>query len=280
MLRFSLSLAALALLLVGFSSLQAQAVRSFFVEAPRANSSRYRLNGFEEITVIDVVTPVLKIKQSGLLTARLSRKELERWKALERRVFAEGSRGEPLHPTLRDLWDWADHSGHVVYLQFLDGNAIPSSTAGSINIERFDPTGKRHTAVLRLCLSNIDQALISPLVARPNGFIPFDKLQKEDRYLEVLGHELAHIKYVLSSLLRAYLVNDLIENTNGMLLEQARMKSGLVLARDMKFRISQRDTLLQELEAQAQQVEEVVWQELRRSKRLRAEFLTAAQAHR
>ena len=122
--------------------------------------------------------------------------------------------------------------------------------------------------------------LISPLAARPNGFIPFDKLQKEERYLEVLGHELAHIKYVLASLLRAYLVNELIENTNDLLLEQTRVKSRIALAREMKARISQRDTLLQELEAQAQEVEEEVWQELRDGKKPRATYLAVTPARR
>jgi hypothetical protein len=203
---------------------------------------------------------------------RLSPKELERWKGLERLVFAKGSKGEPLHPTLRALWQWADNCGHAVYVQFQEAKPIHSSTAGSFNFEQFDPTGKRHVAVMKLHLSNIDQALIGPQTARANGFIPFSDLSKEERYAEVLSHELAHAQFVLSNLLRAYFVRELIENTNDILLERARHNPGDLISRDMKQRLSQRDTLLRELEAQAERVEEIVWHELIASKKSRAEI--------
>lgn len=276
MLRFSfLSLAALALLLVIDLSTKAQSVRSFFVERSSSGLSARFGKTQNEVTTIDVPMPPFKIKHSGLITSRLSPKEVERWKNLTRLVFASGKDGAPRYPLLRELWEWADNSGHVVYVQLRDDNFIPSSTAGSINIEQFDPTGKRHIAVLKLCLSNIDQAIIAPRAARANGFIPFLELKKEERYAEVLGHELAHIKYVLSNLLRAYLVHELIQTTNGLLLEQARQKPALLLAREMKERLSQRDTLLRELESQAEAVEELVWQELSANKKSRTGFLTA-----
>lgn len=275
MLRFSLSLAALALLLVIDLSTKAQTVRSFFVEP--SSSGLFTRSGKTqtEVTTIDVSMPPVKIKQSGLLTSRLSPKEVERWKNLTRLVFATEKDGLPRYPLLRELWEWADNSGHVVYVQLRDDNVLPSSTAGSINIEQFDPTGKRHIAVLKLCLSNIDQAVIGPRAARANGFIPFLELKKEERYAEVLGHELAHIKYVLSNLLRAYLVHELIQTTNGLLLERARQKPAVLLAQEMKERLSQRDTLLRELESQAEAVEEMVWQELSANKKSRAGFLAA-----
>ena len=142
------------------------------------------------------------------------------------------------------------------------------------------PTGQRHTAVLKLCLANIDQALIGPRVARANGFIPFQELSKEERYAEVLGHELAHIKFVLANSLRAHLVNELIQTTNDFLLGQIRQNPTVLHAREMKERISQRDTLLLELESQAEEVEEIVWQELVATKKYRPEFLAAASLYR
>ena len=276
MLRFPLSLAALALLLVLCSArIEAQTVRSMFVESPPSGFLARFGKIRNEVTTINVLMPSLKIKQTGLLASRLAPKELERWRSLTRLVWAEGKNGAPLYPTLRELWEWADNSGHVVYLQFQDSNVTPSSTAGSINIEQFDPTGKRHIAVLKLCLANIDQALIGPRAARSNGFIPFQELSKEERYAEVLGHELAHIKFVLANLLRAHLVNELIQTTNDLLLGQVRQKPALQLVQEMKWRISQRDTLLQELESQAEEAEEMVWQELVATKKNRLELLTA-----
>lgn len=276
MLRFYLPLAALALLLLNFSPVEAQTVRSSFVEFPPVPPLKQKVKVVPETITIDTPMPPLRIKQSGLLVSRLASKELERWKELERLVFAEGSKGEPLHPTLRELWQWADNSGHVIYVQFQEPKAISSSTAGSFNIEQFDPTGQRHIAVMKLHLSNIDQAIIGPQTARANGFIPFSNLRKEERYAEVLGHELAHAHYVLTSLLRAYLVHELIENTNEILLARARHKPREMISPEIKARLSQRDALLKELEAQAEQVEEIVWHELTASKKTRAEILAFA----
>lgn len=276
MLRFPRSLAALALLLVlCSSSIAAQTVRSMFVESPPSGLLARFGKIRNEVTTINVLMPSLKIKQTGLLTSRLTTKELDRWRSLTRLVWTTGKNGAPLYPTLRALWEWADNSGQVIYLQFQDGNTTPTSTAGSINIEHFDPLGKRHIVVLKLCLANIDQAVIGPRVARSNGFIPFQELSKEERYAEVLGHELAHIKFVLANLLRSYLVNELIQTTNDFLLGSARQHPSLLLTREVKERLSQRDTLLQELERQAEEVEEVVWQELIATKKNRLEPLAA-----
>lgn len=273
MLRFSLSFAALALLLVFSLSTKAQFVRAMFVESPSAGVSPHAGKTRNEVTTIDVPMPSIKIKQTGLLAARLSQKDLERWKSLTRLVRAEGKKGEPLYPVLRALWEWADNSGHVIYVEVPEGGPTPTSTAGSINFEKFDPTGKHHIVVLKLNLSNIDQAVISPRVARSNGFIPFLELSKEERYVEVLGHELAHVKYVMESLLRAQLVNELIQTTNDWLLDKIHQKA--LLAPGMIERLSQRDVLLRELERQAEETEEVIWQELLAAKKNRAEFLTA-----
>ena len=54
---------------------------------------------------------------SGLITSRLSLKELDRWKTIERIAFAEDARRQPLHPTLRNLWQWIETSGHAVFVE-------------------------------------------------------------------------------------------------------------------------------------------------------------------
>lgn len=266
MLRFSRSLAALALLLISLASLEAQTVRAQFLATPTPATTE-RLGVVPTVTTLEVAMPTLNIKRTGLLPSRLSPKDLERWRSLQQRVFAQDKTGAPCYPTLRALWDWADHSGHVIYVQMQDGGLTPSSTAGSMQMERFDPTGRQHTAVVKLHPANIDQALIDQRVARVNGFLPFQGLQKEERYLEVLGHELAHVKYVLMNLLRSYLVHELIETTNEMLLDRTHRHSLSVHLSVLQPRISQRDELLRELEVQAQAVEETVWQELMANKK-------------
>lgn len=265
MLRVFLSFVALALLLS--SLVQAQSVRSSFVESPSTGAFRRVTH---PVTTIDVPMPALKIKQTGLLTSRLSDKDRVRWKAIEQLVFAQAKNGEPWHPVLRELWRWADTSDHIIQVELFDSKSLQSSTAGSFNIERFDPAGRRHVTSLKLYLSNIDQAVIGPQVARANGFMAFEELRKEERYVEVLGHELAHVKYVLNNAMRTHLVHELVEATNDIVLLHARTKPAVLTSPEMKQRLNQRDELLRELETQAETIEEIVWRELVASKKARA----------
>jgi hypothetical protein len=206
---------------------------------------------------------------SGLITTRLTPKSLARWKAIERLVFAEDVNRQPLHPTLRSLWEWVETSGHAVLIEIVHSTRNSTCTAGSFIIEHFDPKGERHVAVIRLNLSNIDQAYVGPEAARAGGFIPFDGLSREERYAEVLGHELSHAIHILTSLERTKKVEEMVEKTNELLLSQPpRRKDGL-LSVEMKRRLFQRDALLQELEKQAEAMEYIVWRELTAGKSVR-----------
>ena len=133
MLRVILSVAALALLLSSF--VQAQTIRSFYLESLPAGLPGHQGQNTNEIKTIDVAMPRLKIKQTGLLTSRLSTKDRERWKSLERLVFATGHGDEPLHPVLQELWRWVDSCGHLIYLEIPEDKTVQNSTAGSFNID-------------------------------------------------------------------------------------------------------------------------------------------------
>ncbi len=265
--RFSHSVAVLALL---FSSqVQAQTPRPRFVNPLPSAQVVFPDDRLHPFTPNDFARPSLKRQMTGLLTTQLSDKDRVRWKAIEQLVWANAKTGEPLHPILRDLWRWADTSGHIIQVELIDAKAIQSSLAGSFHIERFDPTGRCHVTSLKLYLSNIDQAVVGPQVARANGFIPFTGLRKEDRYAEVLGHELAHVKYVLNNAMRAWMVHELVEATNEILLLRARTTPAALSSPEMKQRLNQRDELLRELEAQAETIEEGVWHELTNSRKAR-----------
>jgi hypothetical protein len=70
---------------------------------------------------------------------------------------------------------------------------------GLFQIERVDPAGLRHRAVIRLCPMNIRRAVAGP---GPNSVAPFARfegLTEAERYAEVLAHELAHARYFLES---------------------------------------------------------------------------------
>src|SRR5262245_13847189 len=103
---------------------------------------------------------------TNIITDRLTSKDLRRWNAIKRVIFAEDIEGQPLHPTLRRLWDQLERSGHVIYIEMRGmGHAI-SNTAGVFHIERFDPQGLKHQAVIRLYPEIIDRAYVGPTATR------------------------------------------------------------------------------------------------------------------
>lgn len=210
-----------------------------------------------------------RVQATGILTDRLSKRNLQKWQAIERIVMATDAQGQPLHPTLRGLYEWAETSGHAIYVEMPSPQRAATCTAGSFMLEHFDPRGERHVGVLKLYLNNIDSAYVGTKVARENGFVPFDGLKREWRYAEVLGHELAHAAYILTNRSRAALVEELVENTNEMLLTQARSTLLRPLGQELWQRLTQRDELLKELEDQAESMEEAVWRELSAAQRER-----------
>jgi hypothetical protein len=199
---------------------------------------------------------------SGLITSRLSIKELEHWKEIERIVFAEDAQRRPLYPTLRNLWEQIETSGHAVFIEITSSTRTTTCTAGSFILERFDPKGERHVGAIKLNLSNIDRAAVGPSAARNNGFIPFDGLSRKERYAEVLGHELAHAVYILTDLERAGTVEEMIEKTNEILLSWRQNRTGNSMGPEINRRLSRRDALLKDLEEQAEEMEYIVWREL------------------
>ncbi|MDX2031193.1 MAG: hypothetical protein SF339_11010 [Blastocatellia bacterium] len=212
---------------------------------------------------------------SGLVTTRLSGKELARWKAIETIALAVDANHQPLHPTLWGMWQWIETSGHTVYVEVTRNARVATCTAGNFIIERSDPRGERHIGAIKLNLSNIDLAYVGPNVARADGFVPFEKLNREERYVEVLGHELSHAVHILTSIDRTKLVEESVEKTNELLLKfQPRRKSEFIPA-DLKRRLSRRDELLESLERQAEAMEVLVWKELVASKAARAKAAAA-----
>ncbi|MGH9803091.1 MAG: hypothetical protein ACRD82_22225 [Blastocatellia bacterium] len=216
----------------------------------------------------------LKYPPTGFVTERLSVGEKEKWKAIEQIVFAEDTQHQALHPTLRNLWQWVETSGHTIFIEFINSRGVSTCTAGLFTIERFDPLGDHHIAVIKLNLNNINLAYVGAETRKPNGFVPFRWLEKEERYAEVLGHELAHTVHILTNLKRAQMVEDIIQQTNQMLLAQYG-KHKNVLAPDLKRRLLKRDNLLKVLEEQAEEMEKVVWMELvaRKTRNLKLPYL-------
>jgi hypothetical protein len=216
------------------------------------------------------VVPIAPAREVyGIDTSRLSAKDLQRWKMIERLVFAEDGKSQPLHPTLRGMWEWIETSGHTVYVEIVRPGRGSTSTAGNFSIEKFDPRGEHHIGVIKLNLTNIDLAYVGPSAARETGFIPFEKLGKVERYAEVLGHEFAHAVDILTNHDRVKSVEFMIELTNEELLRSHPRRKGDIISPDLKKRLSRRDTILVDLEKRAEFMEQKVWKELIQSKGLR-----------
>ncbi|HEY7182649.1 MAG TPA: hypothetical protein VIC84_14570 [Blastocatellia bacterium] len=206
---------------------------------------------------------------TNIITDRLTGKDLRRWEAIKRIVLAEDIEGQPLHPTLRDLWDRLERSGHVIYIEMRGTGRAISNIAGLFHIERLDPEGLKHVAVIRLYPETIDRAYVGPTAEGPEGFIPFQGLSKEERYAEALGHELAHAVHILSDPARARMVKEVVQETNESFLSYGRQYGYENVGPEMRRRLSLRDALLKELEEPAEAAEMLVWREILRGRAAR-----------
>ena len=205
----------------------------------------------------------------GIRTERLSGKKLEVWNAIVEIVEAEDADGRPLHPTLRELWNTVETSGHVVYVELPEPKDPISCFAGQFRIERVDPEGKAHVGVLMMNLRTIDMASTRSDVARADGFIPFDGLSEKERYAEVLGHELAHAVWSLAATERARFAMELQSETKQvMLLVLQAAREGLRrkgLGGELQKRMKELDRLKATVEEPAEAAEVTIWEELRAS---------------
>jgi hypothetical protein len=205
-------------------------------------------------------------RPAGLRTSRLTGEGLEKWKAIVDIVMAKGSDGQPLHPTLRRLWEAVDTSGHTTFIEMRDTR---SCIAGRFEVTTVDPEGEAHEGTLILNLRVIDKASTGPAAARANGFVPFKGLGKAERYAEVLGHELAHAEWALASPEKARLAQRL----QGRLAERARVRlaagPGSGLRETLQEQDAELERLARELEEPAETAEVAIWEELQASRRHR-----------
>ena len=204
----------------------------------------------------------------SLRTDRLSSKQLKAWNKIVEVVMADDRAGQPLHPTLRRLWDAVDSSGHLVYIEMPDRKGPSSYIAGRFAVTKVDPEGKAHEAILILNLRAIDKVSTDSAAARASGFIPFKGLGKKERYAELLGHELAHAVWHLADTERARLAKRLQPETERrmhIVLSGGGGGSGDLIQEE----VVELDRLGRELEGPAEAAEMAIWKELQARRRAR-----------
>ena len=106
---------------------------------------------------------------TGLLLDRLSKKHVRTWRVIEQVVAASGPSGEPRSPTLRRLWQWARTSTHALHVEMVSRSKTATGHVGVFRVERVDPAGLTHVAVIRLCPRNIQRAVARPAPSRRAG---------------------------------------------------------------------------------------------------------------
>jgi hypothetical protein len=197
--------------------------------------------------------------QSGFRTDRLSSKQLRIWKKIENVVFARDNAGSLLHPTLENLWRQVESSGHSIFIQM--NSQATENMAGKFIVEKPGQDERHGIMSIHIYVSTIDKANTSNWARRADGFIPFEKLESEQRYAEVLGHELGHAvrtiqdpAYAALSLEQDRLEAEFFSRSRDSKKTGMKNGNGLMMKR--------LDSLAKEVEAPANAAEIQVWREL------------------
>ena len=200
--------------------------------------------------------------QTGVRTDRLSPRQLQNWKKIQGIVSARDAAGRLLHPKLEELWRQVESSGHRIFVELRAPTT--DARAGKFIVEKIDPAGKCHTFCIHLYLSIIDRADTSEWARWADGFLPFEKLDREKRYAEVLGHELAHAVHTIQDPCYAALIWEQ-DGLRSELLERNRKERKVVFDSENMLRMRRLDFLAEQVEAPANAAEIDIWRELAQS---------------
>jgi hypothetical protein len=197
--------------------------------------------------------------QSGFRTDRLSARQMKIWAKIEQIASARDASGQSLHPRLETLWRQVGSSGHTIYIDMR--TPANESMAGKFVVEKTDPEGKNHILSIHLYLPTIDKANTSVWARRADGFIPFEKLEREKRFAEVLGHELEHAIRTIQDPGYAALSEEQ-DRLEAEFNERSHKDGKVIFDSESKLRRQKLDSLAKLVEAPANAAEIAVWREL------------------
>jgi hypothetical protein len=208
------------------------------------------------------VTAELPETLAAIRTDRLSPQQVRVWNSIREIVFAKDGANRLLHPRLQELWQSAEGSGHLIFVE-LDKHAKDApSKAGEMVLEKVDQGGGQHIVSVRLFLSTINRAFAAKSLPRgAEQFEPLAGLSRRARYAEVLGHELAHVERVLAdpNYLRLYTELDRELSSYG---SGRNIRKGQYLDRDEQEQLVRIDILVDEIERPVLAAEAEIWREL------------------
>ena len=205
---------------------------------------------------------------AGISTDRLSPGQSRIWKSIQSIVFERDKAGRLLHPTLHNLWQQAEASGHKIYIEMPKPKGDFPYTAGTFSVEETGSIDQPRAGVIRLYLHVIDHASASEEDRRrKDGFLQFEKLpNKTLRYAEVLGHELVHALLTLTNLDYSLLAYELERETRE--LKQYRGNyNWQPLEEETLGRLKRIQSISEKIERSTEETDMRVWRELHAGQR-------------
>jgi hypothetical protein len=198
--------------------------------------------------------------QAAIRTDRLSPGQLRVWNSIKEIVFEKDSCELLLHPRLHELWQAAENSDHLIFVELGKHAKDAPTKAGEMTIEKADPVGAQHIIIVHLFLSTINRAFAdNGLPQGADQFAPLAGLNRKARYAEVLGHELAHVERVLHDADYLGLYTELDRELASY---SSICKSHHGRAQGAQKQLERIDSLVSEIEGPALAAEAEIWREL------------------
>ncbi len=199
--------------------------------------------------------------ESGILTYRLSQRQIRTWKVIQSVVLARDVAGFPAHPVLYNLWRRVQESGCSIEIEFIDSGRAKINLVGQFLIDAASSERGVLSGIIQLNLAIIDRGSVSSRIRGQRA--GFKGLIRVERYAQVLGHELAHVVLALEDAAYQAKLRELDQAVKSFL--SFRRQGGKDFgSRDEERRfLSRIDSLGIEMEGPANEIESNVWHELR-----------------
>jgi len=200
---------------------------------------------------------------TGIRTDRLNAGHRKIWQGVER-ILAEMDRdGQPIHPRLHSLWQWAQQSRHAIFVEMVDHEDALHCSAGEFTIENSDQEPQNWTAVIRLNLSIIRDASAKEWIDGSSRFTSLLGTGRNARCAAFFGHELVHASLILQDPAYARLYHDFKEETAAYYAARGSMTAKEYGNHpEMRRLMSRLQSLMDQLEAPVNAVEVELWRGL------------------
>ncbi len=206
-----------------------------------------------------------RASESGILTDRLSRRQLRTWRLIQSVVLARDTSGRPIHLALYNLWHRVQEGGCTIKIEFIDSGRAKINLAGQFLIDVASSGRGVLSGVIQLNLGVIDRGSTGNRIRDSGQRVGFKGLSRVDRYAQVLGHELAHVVLALEDAAYQAKLRELDRAVKSFLSSRRQVGKDFGSSDEERRFLSRIDSLGIEMEKPVNEIESNVWQELRLS---------------